>query len=85
MDAKKLIEYGVLAIVGWFILTWLLGTIEGAVAQIGAGFNQPDYQAPLVYPQYFLYSGGGQPVSPVRWGGGRPRPGDGRQPGTGGF
>lgn len=91
MDAKKVIEYGVIAVIAYLALTWIFSTIGALTSRIGGGGDyDPSYPGPVIYPQ-FVYSGGsGYGNSPVRWGGGgyrggRGGNGGGRRPGTGGY
>lgn len=86
MDGKKLIEYGVIAVIAWFVLTWLFGTVQ-TVSQSFGQSGQPDpYQSPMFYPRYAFYGArwGG---SPVRWRGEQGQGGGytGRPMGAGGY
>ena len=86
MDGKKLIEWGLIAVVAWFVLTWLLGTAQTVAQTFAPQFAQPDYDAPVFYTNGFVFSTGGFP-SPVRWGSptGGGRGYDGRPRGAGGY
>lgn len=87
MDTKKLIEYGVLAIVAYFALTWLAGLAEQGIAAVSSiGNSGGQYYGPASYQGGFIYGGVSSYGSPVRYG--PPQRGKGwrgRVPGSGGY
>ena len=92
MDTKNLVDYVLLAIVGYFAATWILGAVQTGVRVAGEFSASPGYGNPAVYPSGFLYGngagwGGGWGGSPVRWGdqGGNGGGYTGRPRGAGGY
>jgi hypothetical protein len=86
MDVKKMIEYGVLIVVGIFVVSYLARQVEAIAGAFGGAVQGNGLQAGQMVWGY------GYEPTPVRygppWAGrnpGGPRPRDGRTPGTGGY
>jgi hypothetical protein len=89
MDAKKLAEYGLIIIVGYFVVSWLFGTLESGVRAFASVDLQPNTYAPPAFPGNWVYGSEWYPNSPVRYGPPVRRGGGGgytgRKPGSGGY
>lgn len=59
MNTKEVIKWGILIVVGWFVLQWIMNAIQSfeAPANIGNGslYGGWPYAAPLVTPSSPVY------------------------------
>jgi len=70
MDAKKLLEYGLLAVLAYFAITWLFRvatSVGDGLASTFAPVPTPDYPPTVFAPGFIYWSTDLYGGTPVRW------------------